>query len=62
MNPYLDSHQDKCLLYGNSFVKSDLEQKDETAIIYFVMDLKNPPTYVTKYNNISFMYITVQLF
>ncbi|XP_033221478.1 protein GPR107 isoform X2 [Belonocnema kinseyi] len=41
MNPYLDSHQDKCLLQGSSVPKSDRDQRDETAVIYFTMDLKN---------------------
>jgi len=35
MNPYLDSHQDRCLL------KEPLRQEHETAVIYFTMDLAN---------------------
>lgn len=41
MNPYLDSHQEKCLLQGITNPKSDLESKDDSAVIYFTMDLKN---------------------
>lgn len=40
MNPYLESH-DKCLLRGPVNTKSDYEQRDETAVIYFTFDLKN---------------------
>ena len=40
MNPYLDSHQEKCLLQGSSSPKSDWDQRDESAVIYFTMDLK----------------------
>ncbi|XP_012151906.2 protein GPR107 isoform X1 [Megachile rotundata] len=41
MNPYLDSHQERCVLQDISNVKNDFEQKDDSAIIYFTMDLKN---------------------
>ncbi|XP_034187075.1 protein GPR107 isoform X1 [Osmia lignaria lignaria] len=41
MNPYLDSHQERCVLQDISNVKSDFEQRDDSAIIYFTMDLKN---------------------
>ncbi|XP_066582184.1 protein GPR107 isoform X2 [Prorops nasuta] len=41
MNPYLDSHQERCLLQDISTPKSDLDQKDDSAIIYFTMDFKN---------------------
>ena len=41
MNPYLDNHQDKCLLQGASSPKSELDPKPDDAIIYFTMDLKN---------------------
>lgn len=41
MNPYLDSHQEKCLLQGSTNPKTEWEQKDESAVIYFTMDLKN---------------------
>lgn len=41
MNPYLDSHQERCVLQDISNTKSDFEQRDENAVIYFTMDLKN---------------------
>lgn len=41
MNPYLDSHQEKCLLQGSSNPRSEWDQRDESAVIYFTMDLKN---------------------
>ncbi|XP_043286236.1 protein GPR107 isoform X2 [Venturia canescens] len=41
MNPYLDSHQEKCLLQGVASLKSELEPKDDGSVIYFIMDLKN---------------------
>lgn len=41
MNPYLDSHQEKCLLQGVTGPKSELEPKDDGSVIYFIMDLKN---------------------
>lgn len=41
MNPYLDTHQERCVLQDISNGKSDLEQRDDNAVIYFTMDLKN---------------------
>ncbi|XP_076242993.1 protein GPR107 isoform X2 [Calliopsis andreniformis] len=41
MNPYLDSHLGRCVLQDISSPKSDLEQRDDNAVIYFTMDLKN---------------------
>ncbi|KAK2581135.1 hypothetical protein KPH14_007947 [Odynerus spinipes] len=41
VNPYLDSHQDRCVLQDISGPKSELEQKDDSAVIYFTMDLNN---------------------
>ncbi|OAD59597.1 hypothetical protein WN48_08705 [Eufriesea mexicana] len=41
MNPYLDSHQERCVLQNISSVESDIEQRDDSAVIYFTMDLKN---------------------
>ena len=40
MNPYLDNH-DQCVLQGKSPIKSDYEQRDETAVIYFTFDLEH---------------------
>ncbi|XP_017794206.1 PREDICTED: protein GPR107 isoform X3 [Habropoda laboriosa] len=41
MNPYLDSHRERCTLQDIPNVKSDVDQRDESAVIYFTMDLKN---------------------
>ncbi|XP_076764458.1 protein GPR107 isoform X2 [Xylocopa sonorina] len=41
MNPYLDSHQEKCVLQDMSSVKPEFEQRDDKAVIYFTMDFKN---------------------
>ncbi|XP_043478257.1 protein GPR107 isoform X1 [Leptopilina heterotoma] len=41
MNPYLESHQEKCLLQGSSNPKSEWDKKDDSEVIYFTMDLKN---------------------
>ncbi|XP_076649134.1 protein GPR107 isoform X1 [Halictus rubicundus] len=42
MNPYLDSHQERCVLQDAANPKTDLEQRDDSsAVIYFTMDLKN---------------------
>ncbi|XP_017888009.1 protein GPR107 isoform X2 [Ceratina calcarata] len=41
MNPYLDSHQERCTLQDISSVKPDYEQRNDIAVIYFTMDLKN---------------------
>lgn len=42
MNPYLDSHQERCVLQDVANSKTDLEQRDDSsAVIYFTMDLKN---------------------
>ncbi|KAG7211220.1 hypothetical protein KM043_010535 [Ampulex compressa] len=41
VNPNLDNHQEKCVLQDISSAKSEVEQKDDRAIIYFTMDLKN---------------------
>ncbi|XP_043790954.1 protein GPR107 isoform X1 [Apis laboriosa] len=41
MNPYLDSHQERCVLQEISSVKPDFEQRNDSAVIYFTMDLKN---------------------
>ncbi|XP_043248119.1 protein GPR107 isoform X2 [Colletes gigas] len=41
MNPYLDNHQERCVLQNISNVKTDLEQRNKNAVIYFTMDLKN---------------------
>ncbi|XP_016920483.1 protein GPR107 isoform X1 [Apis cerana] len=41
MNPYLDSHQERCVLQDISSVKPDFEQRNDSAVIYFTMDLKN---------------------
>ncbi|XP_078042583.1 protein GPR107 isoform X2 [Augochlora pura] len=43
MNPYLDSHQERCVLQDAANAKTDLEQRDDSsAVIYFTMDLKTP--------------------
>lgn len=41
MNPYLDSHQERCLLQGVTSPKADLDSKDDSSVIYFTMDFKN---------------------
>ncbi|XP_015608013.1 protein GPR107 isoform X2 [Cephus cinctus] len=41
MNPYLDSHQERCLLQGAGNSRNEQEQRDDSAIVYFTMDLKN---------------------
>lgn len=41
MNPYLDSHQERCTLQDIAGVKPDYEQRNDSAVIYFTMDLKN---------------------
>ncbi|XP_031840440.1 protein GPR107 isoform X1 [Nomia melanderi] len=42
MNPYLDSHQERCVLQDATNAKTDLEQRDDSsAVVYFTMDLKN---------------------
>ncbi|XP_068979466.1 protein GPR107 isoform X1 [Bombus flavifrons] len=41
MNPYLDSHREGCVLQDISSVKPDFDQRNDSAIIYFTMDLKN---------------------
>ncbi|XP_043586952.1 protein GPR107 isoform X2 [Bombus pyrosoma] len=41
MNPYLDSHQEGCVLQDISSVKPDFDQRNDSAVIYFTMDLKN---------------------
>ncbi|XP_076170966.1 protein GPR107 isoform X2 [Ptiloglossa arizonensis] len=40
MNRYLDNHQERCVLQDISNVRTDPEQRDENAVIYFTMDLK----------------------
>ncbi|XP_053994681.1 protein GPR107 isoform X1 [Hylaeus volcanicus] len=40
MNPYLDNHQERCVLQNISNVKTDFEQRDKNAVIYFTMDFK----------------------
>lgn len=39
INPYVHNHLDGCLLQNISNLKT--EQKDDSSIIYFTMDLKN---------------------
>lgn len=46
INPYVHNHLDGCLLQNVSNLKT--EQKDDSSIIYFTMDLKNL-TYVLRH-------------
>lgn len=39
INPYVHNHLDGCLLQNVSNLRT--EQKDDSSIIYFTMDLKN---------------------
>ncbi|XP_033303949.1 protein GPR107 isoform X2 [Bombus bifarius] len=41
MNPYLDSHWERCVLEDISSVRPDFDQRNDSAVIYFTMDLKN---------------------
>ncbi|XP_015176178.1 PREDICTED: protein GPR107 isoform X1 [Polistes dominula] len=41
VNSYLDSHQERCVLQNLSNPKTELEKKDDSAVIYFIMDLNN---------------------
>ncbi|XP_033330292.1 protein GPR107 isoform X2 [Megalopta genalis] len=53
MNPYLDSHQERCVLQDAANAKTDLEQRDDSsAVIYFTMDLKTPLLIVNCNQNI----------
>ncbi|XP_011498001.1 PREDICTED: protein GPR107 [Ceratosolen solmsi marchali] len=56
MNPYLDSH-DKCPLQETFNAKSDYEQKDETAVIYFKFDLKHLQLTVNCSSNVHSVHI-----
>ncbi|OXU22073.1 hypothetical protein TSAR_011759 [Trichomalopsis sarcophagae] len=56
MNPYMDSH-DRCLLQGAPNTKSDYEQKDETAVIYFTFDLKHLKLKVNCSSNVHSVHI-----
>ncbi|XP_014206512.1 protein GPR107 isoform X1 [Copidosoma floridanum] len=56
MNPYLDSH-DKCVLQGATSTKSDYEQRDETAVIYFTFDLKETRLMVNCSSNVHSLHI-----
>ncbi|XP_017753172.1 PREDICTED: protein GPR107 isoform X2 [Eufriesea mexicana] len=57
MNPYLDSHQERCVLQNISSVESDIEQRDDSAVIYFTMDLKNNKLKVNCSRNVHTAYI-----
>lgn len=41
MDPYLDNHLEKCSLNDIPDPKYELDSMDESAVIYFTMDLKN---------------------
>lgn len=41
VNPYLDSHQERCVLQDITSSQADLKQKDHNYVIYFTMDLNN---------------------
>ncbi|XP_060833088.1 protein GPR107 isoform X1 [Bombus pascuorum] len=41
LNPYLDNHREGCELQDISSAKPDFDQRNDSAIIYFTMDLKN---------------------
>ncbi|CAK9802559.1 Protein GPR107 [Anthophora plagiata] len=57
MNPYLDSHQDRCVLQDISNTKPDIEQRDDSAVIYFTMDLKNNVLKVNCSRNVHAVHI-----
>ncbi|XP_051176406.1 uncharacterized protein LOC127291362 isoform X2 [Leptopilina boulardi] len=50
INPYLKSHQEKCLLQGTSNPKSEWDTKNDSEIKYFTMDFKNYT--ITKMNHL----------
>ncbi|CAD6233002.1 GSCOCG00007090001-RA-CDS [Cotesia congregata] len=57
VNPYLDSHQDKCLLQGPINPHTDFDSKDESAVIYFIMDLKTLQLKTTCSSNVKSLHI-----
>ncbi|XP_063986685.1 protein GPR107 isoform X1 [Diachasmimorpha longicaudata] len=58
MNPYLDSHQEKCLLQGVTSPKADLDSKDDSSVIYFTMDFKNKLLLVNCSHNVRSLHIS----
>ncbi|XP_076681740.1 protein GPR107 isoform X1 [Andrena cerasifolii] len=57
MNPYLDSHQERCVLQDILNGKTDLEQRDDNAVIYLTMDLKNSTLNVNCSRNVQTAHI-----
>ncbi|XP_012279514.1 protein GPR107 isoform X2 [Orussus abietinus] len=58
MNPYLDSHQDRCLLQGTNGPKPiEPKQRNNSAVIYFTMDLKNLTMKVNCSQNVHSVHI-----
>ncbi|KAK1118582.1 hypothetical protein K0M31_014888 [Melipona bicolor] len=57
MNPYLDSHQERCVLQDISSIKPDFEQRNDSAVIYFIMDLKNNLLRVNCSRNVGTVHI-----
>ncbi|XP_057333261.1 protein GPR107 isoform X2 [Microplitis mediator] len=58
VNPYLDdSHQEKCLLQGPINPHNDIDSKDDSAVIYFIMDLKNLQLKATCSSNVKSLHI-----
>ncbi|KAK0176988.1 hypothetical protein PV328_001083 [Microctonus aethiopoides] len=57
MNPYLDNHQEKCLLQSVTNPKFDLEPKDDSSIIYFTIDFRNHELKVNCSPNVRSLHI-----
>ncbi|KAG5313714.1 GP107 protein, partial [Acromyrmex insinuator] len=55
INPYVHNHLDGCLLQNVSNLRT--EQKDDSSIIYFTMDLKNLTMQVNCSNNVHAAHI-----
>ncbi|KAI4499433.1 hypothetical protein M0802_005329 [Mischocyttarus mexicanus] len=57
VNPYLDSHQERCVLQDLSNPKTELEKKNDSTVIYFTMDLNNLSLKINCSRNIHTVHI-----
>ncbi|XP_035739173.1 protein GPR107-like isoform X2 [Vespa mandarinia] len=57
VNPYLDSHQERCVLQNISNPKTELKKKNDSTVIYFTMDFKNLSLKINCSHNIHTVHI-----
>nr|XP_050858214.1 protein GPR107 isoform X1 [Vespula vulgaris] len=57
VNPYLDSHQERCVLQNISNPKTELKKKNDSTVIYFTMDFTNLSLKINCSHNIHTVHI-----